>query len=264
MTDPPTTREHDQGTRVAEDHDVVPEQSWSRVDEHNDLPTATVTASSNITASTTTPFEDGDAISPLSHIDVSTQATLLTPQAQLEHGTLCADTSTPQDRRPRASFSSSGANVDNATSIWVDLLLHDAALQADHPENVDIDLEGIGILDDSLVQSPSHFESRPTGEYPLPEEVGQSPASSNPLLQERTTSVIAFEALEKKEWHSASPISLTSSEVVLFQHFVRQLSQWVSHTILQCSIYYSNCCVLLNFIDHFSWIFSTHGNPLQL
>lgn len=242
----------------------MPEPSWSHVDEHNDLPTATVTISSNITASTTTPFEDGDAISPLSHINVSTQSTLLTPQPQLGHGTLCADTPTPQDRQPRASFSSSRANVDNATSIWVDLLLHDAALQADHPENVDIDLEGIGILDDSLVQSPSHFGNRPNGAYSVPEEVGQSPASSNPLLQERTTSVIAFEALEKNEWHSASPISLSSSEVVLFQHFVRQLSQWVSCVILLCALHCSNCRVLLNAIDHSSWICSTHGDPLRL
>lgn len=264
LTDPPTTREHEKNARVAEDHEVVPEPSWSRVDEHNDLPVATVTGSSNLTASTTTPFEDGDAISPLSHINVSTQSTLLTSQPQLEHGTLCADAPTPQDRQPRASFSSSRANVDNATSIWVDLLLHDAALQADHLDNVDIDLEGIGILDDSLVQSPSHFENRPTGAYPVPEEVGHSPASSNPLLQERTTSVIAFEALEKREWHSASPISPTSSEVVLFQHFVRQLSQWVSCTILLRSLYCPNRCAVLNFVDHSSWICLTHGNPLRL
>lgn len=220
---------------LVDDQGVVPEPSWSRVDEHNDLPINTITASSNITASTTTAFEDGDAISPLSHINVSTQSTLLTPQPQLEHNTLCADTSTPRDRQPRASFSSSGLNLENATSIWVDLLLHDAALQADHPDDVNIDLEGIGILDDSFVQSPNHFSHRLTGEYPVPEEIGQSPASSNPLLQERTTSVIAFEALEKKEWNSASPISLTSSEVVLFQHFVRQLSQWVSFTAPLCS-----------------------------
>lgn len=208
----------------------MPELSWSRVDEHNDLPINTITASSNITASTTTAFEDGDAISPLSHINVSTQSALLTPQPPLEHNTLCADTSTPRDRQPRASFSSSAPNLENATSIWVDLLLHDAALQADHPDDVNIDLEGIGILDDSFVQSPNHFSNRLAGEYSVPEELGQSPASSNPLLQERTTSVIAFEALEKKEWHSASPISLTSSEVMLFQHFVRKLSQWVSFT----------------------------------
>lgn len=208
----------------------MPEPSWSRVDEHNDLPINTVTDSSKITASTTTAFEDGDAISPLSHINVSTQSTLLTPQPHLEHNTLCADASTPQDRQPRASFSSSVPNLENATSIWVDLLLHDAALQADHPDDVNIDLEGIGILEDSFVQSPSHFNNRLAGEYPVPEEIGQSPASSNPLLQERSISAIAFEALEKKEWHSASPISLTSSEVVLFQHFVRNLSQWVSFT----------------------------------
>ncbi|KAI7777666.1 catalytic activity protein [Diaporthe eres] len=237
LTDPPTTREHEKSARVAEDHEVVPEPSWSRVEEHNGLPTATATASSNITASTTTPFEDGDAISPLSHINVSTQPTLLTPQPQVEHGTLCADTSTPKDRQSRASFSSSHANVDNATSIWVDLLLHDAALQADHPPNVDIGLEGIGLLDDSLVQSPSQFGNRSNGAYSVPEEVGQLPASSNPLLQERTTSVIAFEALEKNEWHSASPISSTSSEVVLFQHFVRKLSQWMHNVGLMNAIW---------------------------
>lgn len=231
-TEPPTAREHGKDTGAAEDQGAVSEPSWSCVIEHNDPPTTTVTASSNITAFTTTPFEDGHAISPLSHINVSTQSTLLTPQPQLEHATLCAETSTPQDRQPRASFSSSRANVDNATSIWVDLLIHDAALQADHLNNVDINFEGIGVLDDSLVESPDHFGNGPTGAYSVPDEAGQSPASSNPLLRERTTSVVAFEALEKNEWHSASPISLTPSEVVLFQHFVRELSQWVSWTIL--------------------------------
>lgn len=150
--------------------------------------------------------------------------------------------------------------MDNATSIWVDLLIHDAALQADHVHNVDIDLEGIDILDNSLVQSPSHFGDRTTGAFLAPEEVGKSPTSSNPLLQERTTSVIEFEALEKKEWHSASPISLTSSEVVLFQHFVRKLSQWVSWTMLCCSIYYLTRRVLLIVIDYSSWTCSTPGN----
>lgn len=242
LTEPSTIRGHDKNARVVDDQGFVPEPSWSRVEEFNDLPAATVTASSNITASTTTAFEDGDAILPLSHINVSTQSTLLKPQPQLEHNTLCADTSTPRDRQPRASFSSSGPNLENATSIWVDLLLHDAALQANHPDDVNIDLDGIGILDDSFVQSPNHFNNRLAGEYPVPEEIGQSPASSNPLLQERSTSAIAFETLEKKEWHSASPISLTSSEVVLFQHFVRNLSQWVSFNALLRSYVVRNAC----------------------
>lgn len=228
LTDSPATGEHDRNARVAEDPGVVPEPSMASADGHNDLAIATVTSSSTITASTNTHFGDDDATSPLSQINVSTQPTLLTPPPQLEHGTLCADTSTPQGHQPRTPFGASPTNVDDATSIWVDLLLHDAALQAVRPDNLDVDLTGIGILDDSLVQSPDHFGNQPGGPYSVSQEFEKSPASSNPLLQERTTSVIEFEALEKNEWHSASPISLTSSEVVLFQHFVRNLSQWVS------------------------------------
>ena len=65
--------------------------------------------------------------------------------------------------------------MDNATSIWVDLLIHDAALQADHLDDVDIDLEGIDILDNSLVQSPGDFGDRPAGAHLAPEEVGNHP-----------------------------------------------------------------------------------------
>ncbi|TDZ17928.1 Transcription activator AMTR1 [Colletotrichum orbiculare MAFF 240422] len=119
--------------------------------------------------------------------------------------------------------SSFGANLENATAIWVDLLLQDAAMQEFDFTNLNIDTEGMGIFGSSVVQSPAvRAPVKLAGNSSSP-----TPKTSNPYLQERTPELSEYQRFEKKSWHSQTPIHIQPQEHIIFQNFVRRVSQWM-------------------------------------
>ncbi|KAF4826971.1 Transcription activator AMTR1 [Colletotrichum tropicale] len=120
--------------------------------------------------------------------------------------------------------SSYGANLENATAVWVDLLLQDAAMQEFDFTSFNVDQESVDIFGSSVVQSPAVRKAQPrvSSDGPSP-----TPCTSNPYLTERTPRLSDYQQFEKQNWYSTSPIHISSHEHVIFQNFVRHISMWM-------------------------------------
>ncbi|UQC88805.1 catalytic activity [Colletotrichum lupini] len=120
--------------------------------------------------------------------------------------------------------SSSGANLENATAIWVDLLLQDAAMQEIDFTNVNFE-EGVDLFASSVVQSPAVGRGIPNTSG---EGLSPTPCASHPYLHERSPTLDEYQCLEKQAWRSATPLPIQAQEHVVFQNFVQHISRWVS------------------------------------
>ncbi|KZL68855.1 Zn(II)2Cys6 transcription factor [Colletotrichum tofieldiae] len=125
---------------------------------------------------------------------------------------------TPHDAAQTSS--SFGVNLDNATAIWVDLLLQDASMQEFDLSSLNFEAEGIGLFGSTVVQSPAVGRSsqKNAGDGPSP-----TPGTSHPYLHERVQNLDEYQTLEKQAWKAPAPLSLLSHEHILFQNFVQHM-----------------------------------------
>lgn len=121
--------------------------------------------------------------------------------------------------------SSFGASLENATAIWVDLLLQDAAMQEFEFSSINLEPEGVVLLSNSAIQSPAigRFPQKKSGEPLSP-----APCTSNPYLQERVPDLSDYQQIEKQTWSLATPLHILPDEHVVFRNFVEHISQWAS------------------------------------
>lgn len=124
--------------------------------------------------------------------------------------------------------SSYGANLENATAVWVDLLLQDAAMQEFDLTSFNVDQESVDIFGSSVVQSPAVRKAQPRVSS---DGLSPTPGTSNSYLTERTPRLSDYQQFEKQNWYSTSPIHISSHEHVIFQNFVRHISMWVRRHI---------------------------------
>lgn len=132
---------------------------------------------------------------------------------------------TPRDGAATSTTSSSAANIENATAIWVDLLLKDAAAQNVDIGDLNFDSETLNIFGNSVVQSPA--EPHSDNAQLQPHDHG-SPSTKNPYLLDRTPPLLQSQRFEKQAWHSDLPLQISPEELLVFQNFVRNISLWVS------------------------------------
>lgn len=125
------------------------------------------------------------------------------------------------------STTSSTANVENATAIWVDLLLKDAAAHS-------FDLGDFGLESDvfNLLSTPLMAQS-PIGSPPAPDNPRansfdrETSLTSNIYLLERVPSLSHHQRLEKQVWHSEMPLRISPHDHIIFRNFVRNTSLWM-------------------------------------
>ncbi|OHW91843.1 catalytic activity [Colletotrichum incanum] len=129
---------------------------------------------------------------------------------------------TPHDAAQTSS--SFGVNLDNATAIWVDLLLQDAAMQEFDFSNLNFEAEGIGLFGSSVVQSPAVGRS---SQKNAADDPSPTPCTSHPYLHERVQNLDEYQILEKQAWKAPDPLCLLSHEHILFQNFVQHVSRWM-------------------------------------
>ncbi|KAH7134307.1 fungal-specific transcription factor domain-containing protein [Dactylonectria macrodidyma] len=129
----------------------------------------------------------------------------------------------PKNDTATITVSSSAANVENATAIWVDLLLKDAAEQ-----NFDIedptfrcDGDGFNTFGNSVVQLS------PEGSLPQTQLNHGSFATKNLYLLERTQPWLQSQRLEKQAWYSELPLQISPKELLIFQNFIQNISLWM-------------------------------------
>ncbi|OLN92759.1 L-rhamnose-1-dehydrogenase 1 [Colletotrichum chlorophyti] len=129
--------------------------------------------------------------------------------------------------------SSYGANLENATAIWVDLLLQDAAMQEFDFSNVNFAADGVDPFVSSVVQSPAVGRGPPksTGDGLSP-----TPCTSNAYLHERTAVLNEYQKLEKQAWRSATSLPIAPHEHAIFQNFVQHISTWMRNIGLMNAI----------------------------
>lgn len=131
---------------------------------------------------------------------------------------------TPRDNAATSTASSSAANIENATAIWVDLLLKDAAAQNVDIGDLNFDSETLNIFGNSVIQSPAESHSTNTQLQPHDHS---SPPTKNPYLLDRTPSLLQSQRFEKQAWHSDLPLQISPEELLVFQNFVRNISLWM-------------------------------------
>ncbi|KAF6818082.1 Zn(II)2Cys6 transcription factor [Colletotrichum plurivorum] len=131
---------------------------------------------------------------------------------------------TPRTATTNGTNGSFGANLENATAIWVDLLLQDAAMQEFDFSNFSIDAEGLNLFGTSVVNSPAVRKALPV---PAGKGLSPAPVHSNPYLAERTTALTEYQQFEKQAWYSAKILQISPQEHAIFQNFVRHISQWM-------------------------------------
>ncbi|KAK0372761.1 catalytic activity protein [Colletotrichum limetticola] len=141
---------------------------------------------------------------------------------------LCTGITPRGTARTSSSF---GANLENATAIWVDLLLQDAAMQEIDFTNVNFE-EGVDLFASSVVQSPAVGRGIPNTSG---EGLSPTPCASHPYLHERPPTLDEYQCLEKQAWRSATPLPIQAQEHVVFQNFVQHISRW------GCSMQFSLC-----------------------
>lgn len=125
------------------------------------------------------------------------------------------------------STASSTANVENATAIWVDLLLKDAAAHNFDIGNFGLESGVANLLaSPSMVQSPVMSPPAPTNSMRRSLDVDTS-LTSNPYLLERAPSLSQHQRFEKQAWHSEIPLRISPHEHLVFQNFVRNTSLWM-------------------------------------
>ncbi|KXH32025.1 catalytic activity [Colletotrichum nymphaeae SA-01] len=132
---------------------------------------------------------------------------------------LCTGITPRGTARTSSSF---GANLENATAIWVDLLLQDAAMQEIDFTNVNFE-EGVDLFASSVVQSPAVGRGLPKTSG---EGLSPTPCASHPYLHERSPTLDEYQCLEKQAWRSATPLPIQAQEHVVFQNFVQHISRW--------------------------------------
>lgn len=132
---------------------------------------------------------------------------------------------TSRDGAATSTASSSAANIENATAIWVDLLLKDAAAQNVDIGDLNFDSETLNIFGNSVIQSPAESHSANTQLQPHDQS---SPPTKNPYLLDRIPPPLQSQRFEKQAWHSDLPLRISSEELLVFQNFVRNISLWVS------------------------------------
>lgn len=131
---------------------------------------------------------------------------------------------TPRD--PALTSSSLGANLENATAIWVDLLLQDASMQQLDFSTLNFQADAVDLFGSAVVvHSPAVGRSSQnnTGDGPSP-----TLYTSHPYLHERAPNLDEYQRLEKQAWKSASPLPILPQEHNVFQNFVLHVSQWAS------------------------------------
>ncbi|KAK1500564.1 catalytic activity protein [Colletotrichum tamarilloi] len=133
---------------------------------------------------------------------------------------LCTGITPRGTARTSSSF---GANLENATAIWVDLLLQDAAMQEIDFTNVNFE-EGVDLFASSVVQSPAVGRGLPNTSG---EGLSPTPCASHPYLHERSPTLDEYQCLEKQAWRSATPLPIQAQEHVVFQNFVQHISRWM-------------------------------------
>ncbi|KAK7451533.1 catalytic activity protein [Colletotrichum acutatum] len=133
---------------------------------------------------------------------------------------LCTGITPRGTARTSSSF---GANLENATAIWVDLLLQDAAMQEIDFTNVNFE-EGVDLFASSVVQSPAVGRGLPKTSG---EGLSPTPCASHPYLHERSPTLDEYQCLEKQAWRSATPLPIQAQEHVVFQNFVQHISRWM-------------------------------------
>lgn len=146
---------------------------------------------------------------------------------------------TPRDGAATSTASSSAANIKNATAIWVDLLLKDAAAQNFDIGDLNFDSETLNIFGNSIIQSP--VESYSANTQPQPHD-HSSPPTKNPYLLDRTPPLLQSQRFEKQAWHSDLPLQISSEELLVFQNFVQNISLWVSAIKTLILIYSDASC----------------------
>lgn len=131
------------------------------------------------------------------------------------------------------STTSSTANIENATAVWVDLLLKDAAAH-----NFDIGSFGLEPSVPNLLSSPP-VASSPAISAPTPDggalqhghqsglAFGASPTTVNPYLRERVPALSRHQRFEKQAWQTETPLRISPHEHLIFQNFVRNTSLWM-------------------------------------
>ncbi|KAK1546731.1 catalytic activity protein [Colletotrichum paranaense] len=129
---------------------------------------------------------------------------------------LCTGITPRGTARTSSSF---GANLENATAIWVDLLLQDAAMQEIDFTNVNFE-EGVDLFASSVVQSPAVGRGIPNTSG---EGLSPTPCASHPYLHERPPTLDEYQCLEKQAWRSATPLPIQAQEHVVFQNFVQHI-----------------------------------------
>ncbi|WQF87763.1 Putative zn(2)Cys(6) fungal-type DNA-binding domain, fungal transcription factor [Colletotrichum destructivum] len=166
----------------------------------------------------------GDDNIHASYNDAVASAPTLQPQVAVQSAEDPPCTgATPHD--PALTSSSLGANLENATAIWVDLLLQDASMQQLDFSSLNFQADAVDLFGSSVVaHSPAVGRSSQnnTGD-------GLSPTlcTSHPYLHERAPNLDEYQRLEKQAWKSASSLPILPQEHKVFQNFVLHVSQWM-------------------------------------
>ncbi|CCF39936.1 hypothetical protein CH063_10637 [Colletotrichum higginsianum] len=153
-----------------------------------------------------------------SYNDAVASAPALQPQSAVPSAEdpPCTTGATPHD--PALTSSSLGANLENATAIWVDLLLQDASMQQLDFSGLNFQADAVDLFGSSVVvHSPAVGRSSQnnTGDGPSP-----TLYTSHPYLHERAPNLDEYQRLEKQAWKSASPLPILPQEHKVFQNFV--------------------------------------------
>lgn len=129
------------------------------------------------------------------------------------------------------SISSASHGVETPTARWLELLIGDALLENGTLPDIDLEYSTLSMFGNSVVQTPASIiaEDRQTPVFGT--ETDSRLGTSRTLhasLQERLPQLGNDQVSEKQAWYSVEPIKLSPQECILFYHFVKHVSQWVS------------------------------------
>ncbi|KAM0187166.1 hypothetical protein ACHAPI_011307 [Fusarium lateritium] len=129
------------------------------------------------------------------------------------------------------------------TLKWLDLLLGDTAIDYGPLPDAFPDPDGADIFGNSAVQSPTALGDknvpRAGGDVGRPYEmhtVEPRIETQNPYLRERIPSGEDQIRERNKTWQASEPINLQTQELILFRHFIDNISPWLHNVGLMNAI----------------------------
>ncbi|KAM0240056.1 hypothetical protein ACHAP5_008154 [Fusarium lateritium] len=121
------------------------------------------------------------------------------------------------------------------TLKWLDLLLGDTAINYGPLPDAFSDPDGADIFGNSAVQSPTTLGNKNVpraggdiGRLCEVHTIEPRIETQNPYLRERIPSGEDQIRERNKTWQASEPINLQTQELILFRHFIDNISQWAS------------------------------------